>query len=690
MADDNDTLESWKEIASYLKRDVTTVQRWEKREGLPVHRHLHDKSGSVFALRPELDRWRRARTRAPEFAPEPGPAPEVDSEPPAPRRDPPPPLPPAPVVPQPELTVRRAVLFFAGLAGLVLTVGGLRPVTTPEPPMPVAFTVAPIDGTALMPNEAPLISPDGRTLVFVGIGADGISRLFVRLLGEIAMRAMPGTEGARHPFWSPDSRQVAFFADRRLKVLAVSGGEPRAICEAPFGQAGAWGDDGVILFPLSAQGGLYRVRMEGGPVVPVTEPDIAAGDFAHRAPHFLPDGRRFVFLVRSTSPTREGIYVGTLDGGAPRAILRSVSEAWYADEHLLFVQPPALMAIRVDPGTLALEGAPVALSREASNESFSGRGLFSVSANGTVVFSAMRTPVMRLVTLDIEGRRHDTDVVPGVFWDLARAPGGESLALTRLDPGPGTRDIWLVDLATYRSERLTSHIADDAMPVWAPHGRTIAFSTRRLGTYDIFLQAVSAGSDATPLVTGDGDQWVNDWSSDGRLLLYSATTPGNSTRSDLFVFDLAERKATTVVRTRGRDTQGRFSPDGRWIAYSYDERGQPDVVLMPYPPRDEPHVVVSAGGGGYPRWRADGKALYYIDSTGNLVVAPVDLERGVHVGGVQVVARGAFARLGQAISGLGADYAPSRDGRSFLIKEPTEAVAGPITVLVNGIGRRRP
>lgn len=689
MGSDNDTLESWKEIAAYLKRDVTTVQRWEKREGLPVHRHLHDKSGSVFARRPELDRWRHARTRAPDvvadIAPEPASETDAGIAPPDPA---PPPL---PVAYWPGLTARRAVLFVALLAALIMTVGGLRPDTTSEAPVPVAFTVAPGDGTALMPNEAPLISPDGRTLVFVGLGADdGVTRLFMRALGEVSVRVLPGTEGARYPFWSPDSRQVAFFADGRLKSLAVGGGEPRAICEAPFGQAGAWGDDGMILFPLAAHGGLHRVRMEGGTAVPVTEPDLASGDFAHRAPHFLPDGRRFVFLVRSTRPAREGIYVGTLDGGAPRQVLRSESEAWYAAGHLLFVQPPALMAVKVNPQTLAQEGAPMALSREASQESFSGRGLFSVSSTGTVVFSAMRTPVMRLVTLDRQGRRHDTDVVPGIFWDLARAPGGSSLALTRLDPGTGTRDIWHVDLKTYRSQRLTTHPDDDAMPVWAPDGRELAFSSRRLGNLDVFVQPLADGSNATPVVTGEGDQWINDWSSDGRFLLYSSTTPGNRTRSDLFVFSFADRKATNVVRTRGRDTQGRFSPDGRWIAYTCDEGGQPDVFVMAYPSRDTQHVLVSVGGGGYPRWRADGKELYYVDGAGNLVAVSLALDTDVHVRGVQVLARGVFARLGPAISGLGADYAPSPSGDTFLVKEPIEAVAGPITVVVNGIGRRRP
>jgi eukaryotic-like serine/threonine-protein kinase len=173
-------------------------------------------------------------------------------------------------------------------------------------------------------------------------------------------------------------------------------------------------------------------------------------------------------------------------------------------------------------------------------------------------------------------------------------------------------------------------------------------------------------------------------------LLYSATSPGNTTRSDLFVYDLTNGTTLSVVRTRGRDTQGRFSPDGRWVAYTCDEGGQPDVFVRPFPASGtEPHLV-SIGGGGYPRWRADGRELYYVDGLGNLVAVTMDLGTEVRVGGPQVVAHGVFARLGPAISGLGADYAPSPDGSTFLVKEPIEAVAGPITVVVNSVSRTRP
>jgi Tol biopolymer transport system component len=227
------------------------------------------------------------------------------------------------------------------------------------------------------------------------------------------------------------------------------------------------------------------------------------------------------------------------------------------------------------------------------------------------------------------------------------------------------------------------------MPVWAPDGRRLAYSSKRLGTYDIFMQTIADGVTSPPLVKGEGDQWVNDWSGDGRLLLYSGTSPGNSTRSDLFVFDLAAGTSQSLVRTRGRDTQGRFSPDGKWIAYMCDEGGQPEVFVMPFPARGSQRHLVSVGGGSYPRWRADGRELYYIDATGSLMAATLEPGDDLHVRSVQIIARGMFARLGPTISGLGADYAPSLDGATFLVKEPTEAVAGPITVVVNALGRTR-
>ena len=679
MPGDADILESWKEIAGYLKRDVTTVQRWEKREGLPVHRHVHDKSGSVFARKSELDQWRRARTRVADLP--------ADAPPPAEGADPD--TGDAPAAAPGLSAAARSALFAIGLTVLMLTVGALAPRRPDEAPATIAFAVDPGDGLTLVPGEAPMISPDGRSLVLVALGDDGITRLVLRPLSELATRTLPGTEGARHPFWSADSRQVAFFADGRLKALSPGGGEPRAICEAPYGQAGSWNADGVILFPLSARGGLYRVRAEGGTPQRVTEPDAAAGDFAHRAPHFLPDQHRFVYLVKSTSPDHEGIRVGALDGAAPRPLMRTLSEAWHASGHLLFVQPPALMAHPVDPVTLVPRGAPTTLSRDAAHESGTGRGLFSVSTTGTVAYAAIRTPLMGLVTLGRDGRRAGSRAMHGAVWDLAPAPRGDWLALTRLDPGETGRDIWLVDRRTTATLRVTRDAADDAMPVWSPQGDRLAFSSRRFGDFDIFVTAPAAGAPSAQLIAGQGDQWVNDWSSDGQWLLYSATIPGNTTRSDVFAYHLETRVVRAVVQTPGRDTQARFSPDGRWIAYSSDAPGQPAVLVRRFPPGagDAPLTV---GGGGYPRWRADGRELFYIDGSGTLMAAVLELDAVPRVGSQQVVARGVMARLGPAISGVGADYAPSADGSSFLLKEPLEAVAGRVTVLLHGLGQAPP
>jgi Tol biopolymer transport system component len=688
MAGDSDILESWKEIAAYLKRDVTTVQRWEKREALPVHRHQHDKSGSVFALKSELDRWRWQRTHPQGSDVEAEPA--AAAEPAAPAAPLTPATPPRPLPPAPSrrMTAGRAALFAVGLLALLLTAGALVIEPRPEPPPRIMFNLTLDDELSLVPSEAPSISPDGASVVFVGIGADGVTRLHLRPIGELGARPLPGTEGARYPFWSADSRQVAFFADRRLKAVATSGGEPRAICEAPFGQPGTWNDDGMILFPLSSQGGLYQVRVEGGAPVRVTHPDLGAGDFAHRVPHFLPDGRRFLFLVRSTSPTREGIYVASLDSGAaPRQVMRSLSEAWYSSGHLLFVQPPALMAQAFDLETLTLKGAPYALSRESSHESSSGRGLFSSSSAGTVVYSTMRTPMMRLVTVDRAGRKRGADIQPGVFWDLAPSPSGTKVAVTRLEPGATTRDVWAYDLKTSARTRLTSDSAQDAMPVWSPDGTELAFSSNRLGTLDIFVQAPTEAARPAAVVTGNGDQWVNDWSSNGEWLLYSSTVPGNTTRSDLYAYRLASKEVVPIAATRGRDTHGRFSPDGRWIAYSCDALGQPDIYIKPFPPRGDEAYQISSGGGRYPRWSADGRELYFVDGADNLVAATLEIDSAVRARSHQVIVPGAFVRLGPAISGVGADYAPLADG-GFLLKEAMTPVAGPMTVVVNGFTRR--
>jgi Tol biopolymer transport system component len=684
VSGDDDLLESWKEIAAYLKRDVTTVQRWEKRERLPVHRHVHDKSGSVFARRSELDAWRRARTRAPE------PLADLDIEverealPPSRYEDP---------VRQSEaadagaLATRRALLFGLALVAVLVTLGSLRSDSRLAPPAPVAFSVEPPAGFSLVPNEPPLIAPDGHAVVFVALGEDGVSRLVIRALDQVEPRPLPGTDGARYPFWSADSRQVAFFADRHLKATAIAGGEPRAICEAPYGLAGTWDSDGVILFPLTSQSGLHRVPMQGGVPMPVTTPELARGDHAHRAPHFLPDGRRYIFLVKSTRADREGVYVGSLDGAAPRQVMRSLSEAWYADGRLIFVTPPALMSVNLDTASMTVQGSPVVLARDTAHESFTARGLFSVSEQGTVVFSATRSPEMRLVRLDAAGKPSPLTVAPGMYWDLAPAPAGDAIALTQMARGSGTRDVWRIDLRTGERRRLTTDPSDDAMPVWAPDGEQLAFSSKRLGSFDVFVTD-SHGAATRPLLSGEGDQWVNDWSRDGRHLVYSSNAPGNATRSDLYVFALETGRSSVLVATRGRDTHARFSPDGRWLAYSSDVTGQPEVYLQRFPPQGHEQFLVSVRGGAYPLWSADGRELYYADLMGTLMAASLELGVDAVVTNISVAARGALAPLGTAISGLGADYAPLADGRGFLIKEPVEPVAGPITVILNGFNLR--
>jgi Tol biopolymer transport system component len=304
-----------------------------------------------------------------------------------------------------------------------------------------------------------------------------------------------------------------------------------------------------------------------------------------------------------------------------------------------------------------------------------------------VVFSATRSPEMRLVRLDAAGKPSPLTVAPGMYWDLAPAPAGDAIALTQMARGSGTRDVWRIDLRTGERRRLTTDPSDDAMPVWAPDGEQLAFSSKRLGSFDVFVTD-SHGAATRPLLSGEGDQWVNDWSRDGRHLVYSSNAPGNATRSDLYVFALETGRSSVLVATRGRDTHARFSPDGRWLAYSSDVTGQPEVYLQRFPPQGHEQFLVSVRGGAYPLWSADGRELYYADLMGTLMAASLELGVDAVVTNISVAARGALAPLGTAISGLGADYAPLADGRGFLIKEPVEPVAGPITVILNGFNLR--
>ena len=334
-----DRLDSWKEIAAYLKRDIRTVQRWEKLEGLPIHRHQHQKRGSAFAYTTELDAWWRGR--GPEFE-------KVD------------------LVDRPEgqpsglgaiarrgFRIRSSPRAIAVAAGCALAVAILFAVGRISPYNRSAvqrFAILAPPEHSITPALGTAIAPDGKRLAFVSYDRSGTASLWVRDLDRLDARRLPGTEGAAWPFWSSDGAALAFFANGKLKRTDLVGGMPRNVCDAPNGRGGAWRGDVIILAPFIS-GALFRVPASGGTLEPVTTVDQARRETGHRWPQFLPDGRSFIFFVLGDTEEVRGSYLGELGSLAHAPVLKGDSAAAYA------AGPPAVPCVTgASPHSASIRG----------------------------------------------------------------------------------------------------------------------------------------------------------------------------------------------------------------------------------------------------------------------------------------------------------------------------------------------
>jgi DNA-binding winged helix-turn-helix (wHTH) protein len=365
------------------------------------------------------------------------------------------------------LAVVFAVLYFRQIWKSVPTQGSIR------------FFVSPPERVVLTDRPVPAISPDGELLAFGGVDADGTTRIWVRPMASLIAEPVPGTEGAYSLFWSPDSRSLGFFAGEKLKTVQLHGGPPRALCDAPavLRPVGTWNRDGVILFNSFDRRGLYRVATTGGEAMPVTTPESARQELQHLWPQFLPDGRHFIYLAQSARPENTGIYAGSLDSKERRLIMRTSSIAKYAGlgsatGYLLYMRGATLMAQKFDDRRLESEGEPVAVAEQVWLPPSPAQGFaaFSTSNNGVVAYRTLPAATTELVWFDRRGNRLGTVGTPANYSVPALSPDEKKLAITRIDPGIGTRDLWLFDLVRGTLARFTFDPGKKQIPPGPPTG----------------------------------------------------------------------------------------------------------------------------------------------------------------------------------------------------------------------------
>jgi Tol biopolymer transport system component len=540
------------------------------------------------------------------------------------------------------------------------------------PPPQADFTLS---GT-IVPAMTLTISPDGRRLVYLAGLRGEEPRLWVRPLASLDAVPLAGTEGATYPFWSPDSRSLAFFAGGALKRIDLDGGAPRTLAAGVEGRGGTWGADGEILIG-SAEGPILRVAAAGGAVTPVTTLDRAQGEVWHRFPQLLPGGTRVLYLVRS-GDGRRAVHVTTLDGRATTRLLETDVRASYSPSgHLLYMSEGVLMARPFDPERLQLSGEPAQVAAAVATSSAQDAS-FAISDTGVLVHATRTRAPGRLTWLDRAGR---TQGVLGEVQDylgLRRSPDGRTIAITRVDASTNAPDLWLLDVGRGVSSRFTFDPWIDVAPAWSPDGTAIVFASSRLGSFQFFRRPAAGGLEETVFFQEGPSKYPDDWSPDGRYIVYS-TDPSRG--YDLAMLRVADRQVLPLVATRFNEAQGRISPDGRWLAYTSDETGRPEVHVRGFP-SGAVHVQLSSEGGSEPVWRGDGRELFYVAEDGRLVAVEVRSGgRTFEPGPPRVLFQTSAVRPRVPYV---TRYAATADGQRFLFNVPVGAPAPPaITVTLD-------
>ena len=513
------------------------------------------------------------------------------------------------------------------------------------------------------------VSPDGRQIAFGNAGF-----LWVRSVDSDVPRKLSGTSGAHQPFWSPDQHWLGFAVGVKLKKISLADSSVQDICDLPGNPAGmSWSPDQVILVG-NYRGGLLRVSANGGE--PVALPlNSARHETSQRGPLFLPDGHHFLFTSGSggfvPTPANREIDIGDLSGSPPRRVLSANSNVSYADGRLLYLENGVLLAQEFDPASGTLEGDPAVLESNVFFRAAFAYGSFSAGP-GVLVYTRTHQNSLKWMTRD--GRAVGDIVLSGEVASVDVAPGGKSAVVEITNEKTGNGEIWLLDLQRKVATRLT---LDDTSwnwaPIWSADGKTVFFSSTRSDISDLYQRDVGSISDSL-LLSGTNRLAPLDVSHDGQYLLYEILDNG----PEIWVLPLRGGKPFVYLKTKYAETSARFSPDGHWVAYLSNESGTYEIYVQSFPdPREK--VRISTEGGMDPRWRADGRELYFIAPDGHLMVSEVSAKSGFQAS----VPKSLFRITSIPDTAIRRNYWPTPDARSFLaLQEPTDSVAQ-VNVILN-------
>ena len=532
------------------------------------------------------------------------------------------------------------------------------------------------------PTNYVALSPDGRMLALVGYSDQANKNvIWIHQVGGRGATVLPGTEGGTYPFWSPNGRSLGFFADGRLKTIDVaSGRSAQVLADAPFGRGGAWNRDGVILFTPDAWSGLYRISSSGGTPVVVTKPDVALDQVSHRWPVFLPDGRHFLYLACNFSGRldKNMIIVGSLDSDEKRLIVSASTNAVYADPgYLLYWRDNALVAQRFDLRNYALAGEPRIVNDAVQYFPQTNLAVFAVAGKMLVAQTAAGKGVNKsqLIWFDRHGKQMGTVGPPQLVANPKLSPDGRRVAVDQTDTDGRHVNIWIHELTGDAASRLGFGPWLEQVTVWSPDGKQVLYTSNEKLFFSLYLKnADGSGAAQSVLDFGSPQQGPWDWSRDGRYVLARK-------ERELWYMTMPDRQTRPLLQSQWLIRNAQFSPDGKLVAYASSETGNWEVYVSPFPGFGSKWQV-SRGGGEEPRWRRDGKELYYLAPDGRLMAADVKTGAGFEAGSPVTLF---LTHPRQPISAMDFfSYDVTGDGQKFLVNTKVDTSnSAPLSVILN-------
>jgi len=591
------------------------------------------------------------------------------------------------VAPIPPTANRRQLTMWSAFSALIaaMIVGAaawtfLRP-EPPPPPSPKRFVMN-LPETDRVDTGGLALSPDGKTLVYIGIRG-GVQQLYRRSMDQLEAVPIPGTEDAMVPFFSPDGQWVGFFTTDKLKKVALAGGPAATLSDIAANRSGAsWGQDDTIVFSFVGSG-LLRVPAAGGAPQTVTQLQADQGEGAHRWPDILPGGQAVLFTVAGGAGDLSASRIAVLDlnTGRHRILLDGSHPRFLPTGHIVFVRPDSLWAVPFDPVRLELSGSPAPLLEDLQVNP-GGLANYAVAEDGSLVYLP-RTEGFerRLVWVDRKGALEPLGAPARGYEEPRLSPDGHRLAVTINEEN---RDIWIFELARQTLTRLTFDPLIDEAPAWSPDGKWVAFARVRTGNDTLLRKLADSSGMEEELVKVEGRSRPASWSPDGKVLAFDMDPPGTR---DIWLLPLEEnpgqargRVATAFIRTPFAESDAKFSPDGLWIAYASNESGQNEVYVQPYPGPGGKWQI-SSGGGEQPVWARNGRELFYRNGD-RMMVVDVTTQPTFAAGSPKVLFEGQYWTPGpQSL----AQYDVSPDGQRFLMIQPVEREGGPgqIHVVLN-------